>query len=245
MAKDPCIFHQATIGGLSFYLTINTDGPYIGLSGAGAGVAIGNCTSIENTGTTEDPSYCVCKYKNQQRIHLQGFGLEEVQAFSAEFGIPFGFTGDWHDCGIYFSESAAFKSLVEWRKAHPKLFGKHKKHTNYMPWVAMVDNELNPIPDIDEYLEKTAKVGDVFTVESHEMIEMEWEFQIIAILEQKGKRFYVGAKTGVDLSDLQIILFDKDGDEIDTGGSGSSLRFYLCEKTKKRKAKTFAMVGQK
>jgi len=106
-----------------------------------------------------------------------------------------------------------------------------------------VNNELHPEPDTAEYLAQTAKVGDIFTVEAHEMIETEWKFQIIAILEQKGERFYVGAKIGVDLNDYQVVLFDKDGEEIDSDGRGSSLGFYLCEKTKQRSAKSFKMVG--
>lgn len=242
MPKDPCVFHEATIGGLSFYLTLSADGPYIGLSGTGSGVAVGSCTSVENIGTPGDPSYCVCKYSNQQRIFLSGFDEATAKRFCQEFGVPFGWASpvDSAEC---FDESPAFLSLVAWAKKHPRLFARYSKYQDYMPWVSMVDNELHPEPDAAEYLAQTARVGDIFTVEAYEVIETEWKFQIIAILEQKGDRFYVGAKIGVELDDCQVILFDKDGEEIDSDGRGSGLGFYLCEKTKIRSAKSFKMVG--
>lgn len=241
MPKNSHIFHEATIGGLSFYLTLSADGPYIGLAGTGRGVAVGSCTSVENIGTPSDPSYCVCKYRNQQRIFLSGFDEATARRFCQEVGVPFGGVSraDGDEC---FAESPAFAGLVAWAKKHPRLFAWYSKYQNYLPWANMVYGELHPVFDAAEYLAQTAKVGDIFTVEDHKAIETELEFQIIAILEQKGDRFYVGAKIGVELGDCQVILFDKDGEEIDSDGRGSGFGFYLCEKIRKRANKSFKMV---
>lgn len=144
MAKGPNVFHRAVFGRLNFYVTISTDGPYIGCEEDASGVAIGRCTAIEkfeNPYADSGFTYAICKYHNQVRTTLNGLSEEDVRRFSEEFGIPVsGMTSS--DSDKVFRSSEAFKSLVSWAMAHPRLFAQCRRQQNYLAWSEMVDAEL-------------------------------------------------------------------------------------------------------
>jgi hypothetical protein len=136
------VFHQATIGGITFEGIISADGPYIVSSTIG-GVALG-VSALRNfqpdaSGLRRAPpsGWWVVKYYGEARIFLPDFDQVAIRKLSDEFGLVLLIDGQTLPSDRvrqhYFFTSPAWDGLRQWVVKHPRIAKTEAPCDAYLP----------------------------------------------------------------------------------------------------------------
>jgi len=136
------IFHQVSIGGMTFEGVISGDGPYLSCQMSG-GVALGPAglryfqPATPGTRRGLPLGWWVVKYDHEERVFLPAFGLAAVRTLSNEFGLPVldepGFDPFDDVRREYFFTSPAWDALRLWVIRHPRLAKARAACDPYLP----------------------------------------------------------------------------------------------------------------
>ena len=74
-------------------------------------------------------------------------------------------------------------------------------------------------------------VGDNVLMRARDFEQQFWPFQIVAKLDQRGHKFLIAVKLGIDLDPYQVVLLDEDLREVPYTGL-YSMGFYVSGRSR-------------
>ena len=144
MATATDRFFEKEYEGRRLAAVISADGPYILDIDGHEGVALGAssnayCKKGGVFGASKE-GWWVTKYRNQPRINLVSLSKSAREELAADFGLQI-LSEKFEKDSNRFGSSAAFQGLCEWAMKHPRLYKRSQQFQEYLPWVAMVEEQ--------------------------------------------------------------------------------------------------------